>query len=202
MPHLDLDVTGHSCIVQSALPMLTLAFVFLMCAAAAAETETVPHRRPCLLPDSEKQHWTNDSIAVLQMMGQGYGHQHADKLMILMHAGGRLLYPDFDPIQYESANVNWTRSTIAHNTLVVDRGNTQDSPSSCRHDFAPEVKFLATTASCYEGVQQTRALALTREYLLDLFRADSAVRTRTTGCCTQSGGCNGNILRSTSLRTT
>ncbi|HUW32308.1 MAG TPA: hypothetical protein VM223_11915 [Planctomycetota bacterium] len=53
MPHLDLDVTRHSCIVQSALPMLTLASVFLMCAAAAAET--VPHRRPCLFPDSEKQ---------------------------------------------------------------------------------------------------------------------------------------------------
>ena len=128
-----------------------------------------------LRADESPEYWTNDSIAVLQMMGQGYGHEHADKLMILLHAAGRLLYPDFDPIQYESANVNWTRSTIAHNTLVVDRGNTQDSASSYRRDFAPEVKFLATTASCYEGVLQTRALALTREYLLDLFCADSDV---------------------------
>ena len=128
-----------------------------------------------LRADESPEYWTNDSIAVLQMMGQGYGHDHADKLMILMHAAGRLLYPDFDPIQYESANVNWTRSTIAHNTLVVDRGNTMNSPSSHRREFAPEVKFLATTASCYEGVLQTRVLALTREYLLDLFCADSDV---------------------------
>ena len=128
-----------------------------------------------LRSDESPDYWTNDAIAVLQMMGQGYGHDHNDKLMILMHAGGRLLYPDFDPIQYESANVNWTRSSIAHNTLIVDRGNTMNSESKYRHDFAPEVKFLATTASCYQDVLQTRALALTREYLLDLFWADSSV---------------------------
>ena len=32
---------------------------------------------------------------------------------------------------------------------------------------------MATTASCYPGVLQTRVLALTREYLLDIFWADS-----------------------------
>lgn len=126
-----------------------------------------------LRADESPQYWTNGSIAVLQMMARGYGHDHRDKLMILLHAGGRLLYPDLNCIQYEAPSINWTASSVAHNTLVVDRGKTADAPFTYRHEFTPEVKFLATTATCYPGVQQTRALALTREYLLDLFWAES-----------------------------
>src|SRR5439155_16897184 len=86
---------------------------------------------------------------------------------------GRLLYPDLNCVQYESPSINWTANSVAHNTLVVDRGKTANAPFSYRHEFTPEVKFLATTASCYPGVLETRALALTREYLLDLFWAES-----------------------------
>lgn len=126
-----------------------------------------------LRADESPAYWTNGSIAVLQMMARGYGHDHRDKLEIVMHAGGRLLYPDLNCIQYESPSINWTANTVAHNTLVVDQGKTANAPFTYRHEFTPEVKFLATTASCYPGVLQTRALALTREYLLDLFWADS-----------------------------
>ena len=126
-----------------------------------------------LRADESPSYWTNGSIAVLQMMARGYGHDHRDKMMIVMHAGGRLLYPDLNCIQYEPPSINWTASSVAHNTLVVDRGKTANAPFTYRHEFTPEVKFLATTASCYPGVLQTRALALTREYLLDLFWADS-----------------------------
>ncbi len=126
-----------------------------------------------LRADESPGYWTNGSIAVLQMMARGYGHDHRDKLEIVMHAGGRLLYPDLNCIQYESPSINWTANSVAHNTLVVDRGKTANAPFTYRHEFTPEVKFLATTASCYPGVLQTRALALTREYLLDLFWAES-----------------------------
>jgi hypothetical protein len=118
-------------------------------------------------------YWTNGSIAVLQMMARGYGHDHRNKMMIVMHAGERLLYPDLNCIQYEPPSINWTANSVAHNTLVVDRGKTANAPFTYRHEFTPDVKFLATTASCYPGVLQTRALALTREYLLDLFWAES-----------------------------
>ena len=126
-----------------------------------------------LRADESPSYWTNGSIAVLQMMARGYGHDHRDKMMIVMHAGGRLLYPDLNCIQYEPPSINWTANSVAHNTLVVDRGKTANAPFTYRHEFTPDVKFLATIASCYPGVLQTRALALTREYLLDLFRAES-----------------------------
>jgi heparinase II/III-like protein len=126
-----------------------------------------------LRADESPNYWTNGSIAVLQMMARGYGHDHRDKLEIVMHAGGRLLYPDLNCVQYESPSINWTANSIAHNTLVVDRGKTANAPFTYRHEFTPEVEFLATSASCYPGVLETRALALTREYLLDLFWAES-----------------------------
>jgi len=59
-------------------------------------------------------------------------------------------------IQYEPPSINWTASTIAHNTLVVDRGQAANSSYTTRHEFAPEVKFLVTSASCYPGVAQSR----------------------------------------------
>lgn len=126
-----------------------------------------------LRADESPHYWINGSIAVLQMMGRGYGLDHRDKMMIILHAGGRLLYPDMNCIQYEPPSINWTPNTVAHGTLVVDRGKTANAPYTHRHEFTPEVKFLATTASCYPGVVETRALALTPEYLLDLFWADS-----------------------------
>jgi hypothetical protein len=45
-----------------------------------------------------------------------------------------------------------------------------------RHEFSPEVKFLVSSADgVFEGVDQTRALLLTKEYLLDVVHATSPV---------------------------
>lgn len=128
-----------------------------------------------LRADESPAYWTSDGPAVLQLASKWYGHDHRDKLSINLHGAGRLLYPDLNCVQYESNNVHWTRNGIAHNTLLIDRQDPADAPYRFRHEFAPEVKFLATTAECYPGVVQTRALALTRDYLLDLFSARSEV---------------------------
>jgi len=128
-----------------------------------------------LRAEESPAYWTSDAPVVFQLMTKGYGHDHDDKFSIIFHGAGRLLYPDYNAIQYESANIGWTRSTIAHNTLMVDQGNTRRvGPSDVRHAFAPEVKYLATSASgVFEKVDQTRALLLTHEYLLDVFQAAS-----------------------------
>ena len=128
-----------------------------------------------LRAEESSAYWTSDAPVVFQLMTKGYGHDHDDKFSIIFHGAGRLLYPDYNAIQYESANIGWTRSTIAHNTLMVDEGNTRRAePSDVRHAFTPEVKYLATSASgVFEKVDQTRALLLTREYLLDVFHAAS-----------------------------
>jgi hypothetical protein len=128
-----------------------------------------------LRAEESPAYWTNDAPVVFQLMTQGYGHDHRDKFSITFHGAGRLLYPDYNAMQYENPNIGWSRKTIAHNTLMVDEGDTRDAqPSAIRHDFAPEVKYLATTASgVFAGVDQTRVLLLTREYLLDVFHAGS-----------------------------
>ncbi len=130
-----------------------------------------------LRADESPDSWTRDAPVVIQLLGQGYGHDHRDKFAIAFHGAGRLLYPDYNAIQYENPSIGWTRNTIAHSTLMVDEGDTRNTtPTAVRHDFTPEAKYLATSAvGVYEGVGQTRVLLLTREYLLDLFAATSAV---------------------------
>ena len=131
-----------------------------------------------LRSDESPAYWTNTSaIAVFALMTQGYGHDHRDKFSIMLHGANRLFYPDYNPIQYENPDIGWTRNSVCHNTLIVDEADTRDAqPTAVRHDFTPEVKFLAVSASAvFDGVDQTRALLLTREYLLDVFQARSDV---------------------------
>jgi len=127
-----------------------------------------------LRAEESPAYWNSDAPVAFQLMTKGYGHDHSDKFSIIFHGAGRLLYPDYNAIQYENANIGWTRNTIAHNTLMVDEADTRSRPCDVRHDFAPEVKYLATSASgVFEKVDQTRVLLLTREYLLDVFHAVS-----------------------------
>jgi hypothetical protein len=131
-----------------------------------------------LRSDESPGYWTGGrAIAVLQVMTQGYGHDHRDKLGITLHGAGRLLYPDYNAVQYENPAVGWTRNSVAHSTLVVDEADTRDAPpTGIRHEFTPGVKFLATSVSgLFDGVDQTRVLVLTGEYLLDLVHAASPV---------------------------
>ena len=131
-----------------------------------------------LRSDESPGYWTSGkAIAVFHIMSRGYGHDHRDKFSITLHGAGRLFYPDYNALQYENPSVGWTRNSVSHNTLIVDEGETRDAePTALRHEFSPEVKFLASSASgVFEGVDQTRALLLTREYLLDVVHATSAV---------------------------
>src|SRR5262249_26296589 len=102
---------------------------------------------------------------------------HRDKFSISLHGAGRLFYPNYNALQYENPNVGWTRNSVSHNTLIVDEGETSDAPlTALRHEFSPEVKFLLSSADAvFEGVDQTRALLLTKEYLLDIVHAASPV---------------------------
>jgi len=130
-----------------------------------------------LRAEESPAYWTNDAPVVFQIMSKSYGHEHGDKFGIIFHGAGRLLYPDYNAIQYENLDIGWSRNTIAHNTLMVDEEETRGADlSDLRHAFNPDVKYLSTSASgVFDGVDQTRALLLTREYLLDVFRASSPV---------------------------
>jgi hypothetical protein len=131
-----------------------------------------------LRSDESPNYWTSGkAIAVFQIMSKGYGHDHRDKFSISLHGAGRLFYPNYNALQYENPSVGWTRNSVSHNTLIVDEGETRDAElTALHHEFSPEAKFLASSASgVFEGVDQTRALLLTKEYLLDVVHATSAV---------------------------
>jgi hypothetical protein len=131
-----------------------------------------------LRSDESSSYWTSGkAIAVFQIMSKGYGHDHRDKFSISLHGAGRLFYPNYNALQYEKPSVGWTRNSVSHNTLIVDEGETRNAElTALRHEFSPEVKFLVSSADgVFEGVDQTRALLLTKEYLLDVVRATSPV---------------------------
>ena len=131
-----------------------------------------------LRSDESPHYWTNGkSIAVLQLMTQGYGHQHRDAFAITLHGAGRLFYPNYNAIQYENPHIGWTRNSVSHNTLIVDEQETRNVASpAIRHAFTAGAKMLVTAAEgVFVGVRQTRALFLAPEYLLDLTQADSDV---------------------------
>jgi Heparinase II/III-like protein len=131
-----------------------------------------------LRSDESPNYWTSGkAISVFHIMSKGYGHAHADKFSIILHGAGRLIYPDYNALQYENPSVGWTRNSVSHNLLIVDEGETRDAElTALRHEFSPEVKFLASSANgVFEGVDQTRALLLMKEYLLDLVYATSPV---------------------------
>ena len=89
-------------------------------APPAAPSSVFPEAGIAMLrADESPSYWTNGSIAVLQMMARGYGHDHRDKMMIVMHAGGRLLYPDLNCIQYEPPSINWTANSVANLSGLV-----------------------------------------------------------------------------------
>jgi hypothetical protein len=136
------------------------------------------HGMAMLRSDESQSYWTSGkAIAVFQIMSQGYGHDHRDKFSICLHAAGRLFYPDYNALQYENPSIGWTRNSVCHNTLIVDEGETQDAElTALHHEFSPDVKFLMSSSDgVFEGVDQSRALLLTKEYLLDLFYATSQV---------------------------
>ena len=99
------------------------------------------------------------------------GHGHDDYFSLILHGKGRLLYPDINVIQYEPRWLNWTADGIGHSTLLIDHESPSPGKQTTRHDFAPEVKFFAVEGSAFERSVQERAVLMTDDYLVDVFRA-------------------------------
>ncbi len=66
--------------------------------------------------------WERDAMwAVLDAGHFGYGHQHEDKLSLLLHAYGRLLLTEGGNYAYDASEMRrYVLSTRAHNTIRVD----------------------------------------------------------------------------------
>jgi hypothetical protein len=124
-----------------------------------------------LRADQSPDYWTSGGLAAVVMLGKWLSHGHSDDYSLILHGKGRLLYPDLNVIQYEPSYLNWSRDGNAHSTLLVDHQSPSHGPFTTRQDFGEDAKYFSITGSAYQGVRQTRALLLTKEYLADFFHA-------------------------------
>lgn len=96
----------------------------------------------------------------------GGGHGHPDKLHLEIHAAGSPIAADPGMARYGvPIHANWYRTTLAHNTLVVDESDQQPTEGKClQFDSANGVDFVVASAGAITpGVRFTRAVALLSE---------------------------------------
>jgi hypothetical protein len=93
----------------------------------------------------------------------GGGHGHPDKLNFVLYANGQIAAPDPGTARYGvPIQGGWYRTTLAHNTLVVDETSQKSAEGECLAfgsdggvDYA-----VARAGDIYDGVSFVRSVAL------------------------------------------
>jgi hypothetical protein len=105
----------------------------------------------------------------LKYGAHGGGHGHPDKNHFILYAGGQILAPDAGVHAYGSPlHGGWDKTTLAHNTLVVDEISQAPATGKCIA-FGRErgVDYVITDAGpIYPGVRFIRAAAMLTPNLL------------------------------------
>jgi len=115
------------------------------------------------------------TVSLLLDYGPDRSHGHPDKMNIDLWTSrtGRLI-PDPGVVWYENPLYrNWYRTSLAHNTLVVDEQDQIESDGNLLvYGFADGMGIQRAQAlKTAPGVTMDRAVLLTPEYLADLFGA-------------------------------
>ncbi len=135
------------------------------------------------------RHWLSPAPALALRLTTAYAHHVNDPLALCgFYAFHRPIYqnPKADP----GYAFGFSRSIRSHCGVMVDGHIEKDDwgrtgslepaftdDGATRSAFSPEVKFVAArTQKRYPGVDETRALMLTREYLFDVFSARDEAR--------------------------
>jgi hypothetical protein len=130
-----------------------------------------------LRSDESPSYWESPAPAVALQFSQPYAHGVADSFTILGFAAfNRLLYVNRQVSGgYAGTDPGWSNGARSHSTVIVDgREPRRCGPAETRNLFRPSAKFAsARSTGVYDGVDQTRAIALTREYALDVFALSS-----------------------------
>lgn len=109
----------------------------------------------------------------------GGAHGHNDKNHFILYGGGRVVMPDAGMHLYGSPlHDSWDRTSVAHNTLVVDEQSQACAEGRClAFGTTNGVDYVVTEAGpVYKGVQFVRAIALLNEQLVvvvDRVQADT-----------------------------
>jgi len=93
----------------------------------------------------------------------GGGHGHPDKLSFILYAAGEVVSPDPGITSYGSPyHQNWYKTSLAHNTLVVDEENQRPATGKClAFGSAEGIDYvMADAGEIYPGVRFVRSAAL------------------------------------------
>ncbi len=104
----------------------------------------------------------------------GGWHGHYDKLGFVSYARGTIMGVDPGTQSYAApTHDTWDKVTVAHNTLVVDEASQAEATGALvRAVLLPEIGFArATAGDAYSSASLHRQMALTSDYILDLFEA-------------------------------
>ena len=135
------------------------------------------------------EHWTSPAPALCLRLTAPYAHSVNDQLALCgYYAFNRPIYqnPKSDP----GYAFKFSRSIRSHCGVMVDGHVKKDDwgrtgsvepaftdDCTTRQDFSEDVQFVAArTRKRYPGVEETRALMLTRQYLFDAFTARAGER--------------------------
>lgn len=156
----------------------------------SVQSRVCPDRGFVMLRAEEgRAHWLSPAPAVCLRLTAPYAHSVNDQLALCgFYAFNRPIYQN--PKSDAGYAFKFSRSIRSHAGLMIDghikkqdwgrTGSVEPSfthDCTTRHGFYPHVKFVAArTRERYPGVDETRALMLTREYLFDVFVARSAVQ--------------------------
>lgn len=106
---------------------------------------------------------TNATWLALKYGPHGGGHGHPDKNSFILYARGGVVAPDVGTHAYGSPlHMGWDKTTLAHNTLVVDEQSQAPATGKCLA-FGSEqgVDFSVTDAGpIYSGVRFIRSVAI------------------------------------------
>ncbi len=131
-----------------------------------------------LRADESRAYWEGEAPAVAFNLGVYYVHFVRDYFSLLgLYAFNRPVYVNRNISTGYATGDPWTGWGHGKCTVLVDRGLPVDrgiGEVPVRSGFHGPVKFAAATGTGrYEGVTETRALFLTREYLFDIARLAS-----------------------------
>lgn len=107
----------------------------------------------------------DQSYSSLDYGHYGGGHGHPDRLQLTFFAKGRRWLTDYGTGQYYFDNLKWYRSTLSHNTVVVDGGN-HEAVCGTETLFKEEKEFTLAEAVVKDikpGVTMSRTLIKFRE---------------------------------------
>jgi hypothetical protein len=136
----------------------------------AAPSAVWPERGMVMLrAEQGPDYWESPAPAVAMRLAANYAHNVRDSFALLgFYALNRPIYINRQVTPGYASG--WTRSVQSHAGVRVDKNEPGFTTEvTVRSDFRGPVRFVSATSSkVYEGVELTRSLMLTREYLLDL----------------------------------